>query len=86
VSTGTTEPSVSEVFSAVAQRVRALHPGDEERMLRSPGLRTAGKLNWMRQEADFFTRDGTRNRADLVVEGAPVVAHDPDSEVVVAAD
>jgi len=41
---------------------------------------------WMREEAEFFTKDGTRHRADLVVEGAPSVAHDPEREVVLAAD
>jgi uridine kinase len=37
----------------------------------------------IRQEAAFFTADGTRSRADLRVSGAPNVPHDPDTEVVV---
>lgn len=40
---GDAASSVGQVFSTVGQRVLTMHPGDEEgRMLRSPGLRTAG--------------------------------------------
>ncbi len=42
---GDAGPSVDQVFSAVGHRVLTMYPGDEEgRMLRSPGLKTAGKL------------------------------------------
>ena len=38
-------PTADPVFAAVMRRVLALHPDDQEgRMLRSPGLRTAGKF------------------------------------------
>jgi hypothetical protein len=38
-------PSVDRIFSAVRSRVLIIHPGDEEgRMLRSSGLKAAGKF------------------------------------------
>ncbi len=40
-------------------------------------------LRWMRDEAAFFARDRTRDRADLLVDGAPDVAHDPERELVI---
>jgi uridine kinase len=40
-------------------------------------------LDWMRWERDHFATERTRERADLVVDGAPSVAHDSEREVVV---
>jgi uridine kinase len=37
---------------------------------------------WARQEAAHFAVDGTRDRADLRVDGAPRTPHDPAAEVV----
>ena len=37
---------------------------------------------WAAQEAAHFAVDGTRARADLRVDGAPKIAHDPADEVV----
>jgi len=37
---------------------------------------------WARQEAAHFAVDGTRDRADLRVNGAPEIAHDPATEIV----
>ena len=39
---------------------------------------------WARQEAAHFAADGTRARADLRVDGAPAIPHDPATEIVVA--
>ena len=39
-------------------------------------------LDWMREERQFFTEDGTRARADLGVNGSPRVVHDPGTEAV----
>jgi hypothetical protein len=39
-------------------------------------------LDWMEQERQFFTDDGTRARADLRVDGNPSVRHDRATEVV----
>jgi len=36
----------------------------------------------MEPEAEFFDRDRTRERADLRVNGAPTVPHDPERQVV----
>jgi uridine kinase len=37
---------------------------------------------WQAAEAELFAEDGTRSRADLVVDGAPQVRHDPRGEFV----
>ena len=37
---------------------------------------------WASQEAAHFAADGTRNRADLRVDGAPDVEHDPATEII----
>jgi chloramphenicol 3-O-phosphotransferase len=37
---------------------------------------------WARQEQAHFAADGTRDRADLVVDGAPHVPHDGETEIV----
>lgn len=37
---------------------------------------------WMAEEDAHYARDRTRDRADLIVDGAPSAAHDPDSEFV----
>lgn len=37
---------------------------------------------WMRAEREWFARDGTRSRADLRVDGAPGLPHDPSTEFV----
>lgn len=55
---------------------------------RSRGLARDGEAlapewaEWMRLEAAFFADDGTRERADLRLDGAPRVPHDPEREVV----
>ncbi|MBA2417711.1 MAG: (d)CMP kinase [Nocardioidaceae bacterium] len=38
---------------------------------------------WARQEGAMFVADRTRDRADLVIDGAPDAPHDPDTEIVV---
>src|SRR6266508_210733 len=40
-------------------------------------------LDWMRWERDHFATERTRQRADLIVDGAPEVPHDPEQEIVV---
>jgi uridine kinase len=39
-------------------------------------------LDWMRWERDHFAAENTRERADLIVDGNPEVAHDPALELV----
>ncbi len=39
-------------------------------------------IDWMAREDAFFAADGTRDRADLRVDGAPRVPHDPEREYV----
>jgi uridine kinase len=39
-------------------------------------------LRWMAAEADHFTSDATAERVDVVVDGAPAIAHDPQMEYV----
>jgi uridine kinase len=39
---------------------------------------------WMREEDEFFGRDDVPSRADLIVDGNPAAAHDPECEVVLA--
>ncbi|WP_020390977.1 uridine kinase family protein [Kribbella catacumbae] len=39
-------------------------------------------LDWMRWERDHFATENTRTRANLVVDGNPVVPHDPATELV----
>jgi hypothetical protein len=39
-------------------------------------------LNWMEREDTFFAQDGTRQRANLIVDGAPSTPHDPDHEYI----
>jgi uridine kinase len=38
--------------------------------------------DWLRKESAFFAADGTRDRADLIVQGAPTKSHDQETEVV----
>jgi uridine kinase len=40
-------------------------------------------LAWREREEAFFAADGTREAADLLVDGAPEIAHDPVREFVV---
>ncbi|MEQ4207267.1 uridine kinase [Actinopolymorpha sp. B9G3] len=40
---------------------------------------------WAAAERRHFTMEQTRDRADLIVDGAPTVAYDPEAEVVVTA-
>ena len=60
-----------------------------ERMRR--GLKRDGETyrphweRWARQEAAHFAADGTRARADVRVDGAPGVQHDPARELVLLA-
>jgi energy-coupling factor transporter ATP-binding protein EcfA2 len=37
---------------------------------------------WARQEAELFAAEGTMQRADVLVDGAPTIPHDPDTEYV----
>ena len=37
---------------------------------------------WMAEEDAFYACDRTRERADLIVDGSPTLAHDPDTEFV----
>jgi uridine kinase len=42
-------------------------------------------LDWMRWERDHFAIEGTRDRADLVIDGNPAAAHDPATDLVAKA-
>jgi len=42
-------------------------------------------LDWMRWERDYFAIEGTRDRADLVIDGNPDAAHDPATDLVAKA-
>jgi uridine kinase len=42
----------------------------------------AAWLDWMEREDAFFAADRTRERADLIVNGAPAEVHDPEHEFV----
>jgi hypothetical protein len=54
---GAAGPSLDRVFPAAGRRVLAMHPGDEEgRMLRSPGLTTAGKSYAFATAADLVVK------------------------------
>lgn len=37
---------------------------------------------WMQREDAFFSDDRARDRADLIVDGAPTMAHDPDRQCI----
>ncbi|MFL6239952.1 MAG: uridine kinase [Actinomycetes bacterium] len=39
-------------------------------------------VDWLRMESEFFTVDGARQRADLIVDGNPATPHDAESQVV----
>lgn len=62
-----------------------------ERLRLERGVRRDGESHrrlwqdWMGKEREFFAADGTRDRADLVVDGAPTVPHDPETEFVTGA-
>lgn len=54
-----------------------------DRALARDGGATRAYLEvWRRDEAAHFAADRTSDRADLLVDGAPTAAHDPDSEYV----
>jgi uridine kinase len=38
--------------------------------------------DWMQREDDFFAKDRTRRRADLLVDGAPTTPHSPADEFI----
>ena len=38
---------------------------------------------WMADQDAFFTRDRTRERVDLIVDGSPTLPNDPETEFVV---
>jgi hypothetical protein len=40
---------------------------------------------WVRQEDVLFAAERTRQRADLRIDGAPSIPHDPEHEIVLAA-
>jgi hypothetical protein len=67
--TATTDPAGA--FAEVCGRVLAQHPGDEEgRMLRSPGLRTAGKFYAFATGPDVIVKLPAARVAELVGSGA----------------
>ena len=37
---------------------------------------------WMQAEDDHFSRNETPDRVDLVVDGQPLLTHDPDHEFI----
>lgn len=37
---------------------------------------------WARQETELFAAEDTRGRADVLIDGAPAIPHDPDTEYV----
>ena len=54
-----------------------------ERAVARDGEAVRGPLAaWHAVEDDHFAADGTAARAELVVDGAPAVAHDPDTQYV----
>jgi hypothetical protein len=58
------------VFSAVAGRVLALHPADEEgRMLRAPALRTAGRCYAFGPAADLMVKLPAARVEELIGSG-----------------
>jgi hypothetical protein len=60
-------PPVDQVFASAAQRVRARYPGDTEgRMLRSPGLRTAGTFYAFAAATDLVVKLPASRVAELV--------------------
>jgi hypothetical protein len=60
----------SEAFSAAADRVRAMNPDDEQgRMLRSPGLRSAGKFYGFAPGRDLMVKLPSSRVAELVAGG-----------------
>lgn len=74
-----------EAEDAIAFRVWVEAP-EEVRLAR--GIARDGEshrdlwVDWIRRERDFFARDRTRERADLLINGAPTEGHDADHEVV----
>jgi uridine kinase len=75
-----------EVAERLAYRIWVEAP-DELRLQR--GLARDGDywhdhwVDWREMEAEFFATDGTRDRADLLVDGAPGVPYDPETQVVI---
>jgi hypothetical protein len=63
-------PSADRVFSAVGQRVLTTYPEDEEgRMLRSSGLRTAGKFYAFATATDLVVKLPSSRVRELVDSG-----------------
>lgn len=62
-----------------------------EDLRRTRGLERDGSAyrphweRWARQEAVLFAQERTRDRADLLVDGAPTAPHDPEEEFVTLA-
>lgn len=76
----------SSAGAAIAYRIWVDTPADVRlaRGLARDGSSHEGLWRrWMAEEAEFFTADATKQRADLVVSGDPRESHDPDTEVVV---
>lgn len=58
------------VFTAVALRVRGMHPGDEEgRMLRSPGLKTEGRFYAFATATDLVVKLPAARVTELIDSG-----------------
>jgi hypothetical protein len=73
--TDPTEPTVTtgpaDAFAEVCERVLTRHPGDDQgRMLRSPGLRTAGKFYAFATGPDVIVKLPAARVAGLVGSGA----------------
>lgn len=66
-----TDPTAADTFAEVRRRVLELHPADEEgHMLRSPGLRTAGKFYAFTTGEDVIVKLPAPQVAELVASGA----------------
>jgi uridine kinase len=80
---------VSSARSAVADRLSLVVFVDAPADVRlARGLARDGDsareqwLEWMREEDEYFAADPTRERAGVVVDGAPTLDHDPESSFV----
>jgi adenylate kinase family enzyme len=75
------------VADRLAYRIWVDVPGELrlERGVRRDGESHRGLWrDWMVKEREFFATDGARGRADLVLDGASAVPHDPETEFVTA--
>ena len=62
---------IAELFESVSAQLLASHPGDDRgRMLRSPGLKTAGKFFAFATKDDLVVKLPAARVAELIVTGA----------------